>query len=434
MAKEKRGNRILLCCCIWIALITVLDSCSISMKPRQGAATASPAEDTQEMLGVVIQNNIEKNQLLLREPDSDVMLTVTYAATSVVTDKYQIQREGSEIEVGQVIRAVYRTSDAKLVSAEVPKEVWEYQDVEKFSFIADDHMLKVAGEKYQYSNMTYCSSSGNQVEPMEFNNQDVLTIRGIGIKVYSVVRTSGHGYIRLKNYEDFVGGMAEVSNDIITPISDNMLITAREGTYRLTLCKRGAAATKTVTVQKDKETVVDFSDYVATAKNIGEVTFMIEPEGADLYINNTAVDYRKPITLQYGQYNVAVFMTGYETYSGVLDVEEASKSIHIDLTEEEASAATTTPTSTANDSDDSDSLTKQIDSDHTITVSAPEGAEVYLDNVYKGLAPCTFTKVIGSQTITLRDEGYVTKSYSVDILDDDKNVKLSFADLVAEEN
>ena len=70
-----------------------------------------------------------------------------------------------------------------------------------------------------------------------------------------------------------------------------------------------------------------------------------------------------------------------------------------------------------------------MDSDHTITVSAPEGAEVYLDNVYKGLAPCSFTKVIGSQTITLRKEGYITRSYSVDILDDGDDIKLSFAEL-----
>ena len=70
-----------------------------------------------------------------------------------------------------------------------------------------------------------------------------------------------------------------------------------------------------------------------------------------------------------------------------------------------------------------------MDSDHTITVSAPEGAEVYLDNVYKGLTPCTFTKVIGSQTITLRKDGYTTKSYSVDVLDDDQDVKFSFSDL-----
>ena len=88
---------------------------------------------------------------------------------------------------------------------------------------------------------------------------------------------------------------------------------------------------------------------------------------------------------------------------------------------------------TSTDDTDSTTRTKKMDSDHTITVSAPEGAEVYLDNVYKGLAPCTFTKVIGSQTITLRKDGYTTKSYSVDVLDDDQDVKFSFSDLGVKE-
>lgn len=441
MSIKKKVYRAILCCCICILFVTVFTSCSISFKKKTGNVTASPAVDTQMITGIVIQNDIEKNQLQIRDIDSDVISTLTYASTSVIIDQYKAEKDGNQVEVGQILQATYRTSDAKLVSAEVPEEVWEYQDVKKFSFTADENMMKVAGEKYQYTNMTYCASSGTEVEPMEFNSHDILTVRGIGINVYSVVRTSGHGYIRLTNYSDFVGGMAEVSNKIIVPIAENMLITAGEGTYRLTLCKNGAAATKTVTVQNDQETVVDFSDYVATAKNIGEVTFVIEPEGADLYLNGTAVSYDKPISLNYGKYNVTVSLTGYETYSGVLDVEQASKTVNIDLIEEEAStsdesSATATPavsSSEEDDDSDTDTVTKQIDSDHTITVSAPEGAEVYLDNVYKGLAPCTFTKVIGSQTITLREAGYITKSYSVDILDDDNNTKLSFADLVKED-
>lgn len=439
MSIRKKVYRVLLCCSICILSLTVFTSCSISLKKKKGNATASPSVDTQSMTGIVIQNDVDKSQLQIRDIDSDVISTLTYASTSVITDQYKAEKEGSQVETGQILRTTYRTSDAKIVLAEVPEEVWEYQDVSKFSFESDENMLKVAGGKYQYSNMTYCASSGNEIEPMEFNEHDILTVRGIGIHVYSVVRTSGHGYIRLANYDDFVGGMAEVGNGIIVPISENMLITAGEGTYRLTLCKKGAATTKTVTVKNDKETVVDFSDYVATAKNIGEVTFSIEPEGADLYLNGTAVSYDKPITLNYGKYNVTVSLTGYETYSGVLDVEKSSSTVKINLIDEEASvsdenSATATPSaSPSSEKDDSDSVTKQIDSDHTITVSAPEGAEVYLDNVYKGLAPCTFTKVIGSQTITLRETGYVTKSYSVDILDDDNNTKLSFADLVKED-
>ena len=128
-------------------------------------------------------------------------------------------------------------------------------------------------------------------------------------------------------------------------------------------------------------------------------------------------------------------MTGYTTYTGVLDVEKAESIIKIDLIDENASvsaSSTSTPKpsgGTDSKKDDDNVTTKKIDSDHTITVSSPEGAEVYLDNVYKGLAPCSFTKVIGSQTITLSKPGYQTKSYSIDVLDDDKNVKLGFSEL-----
>ena len=225
---------------------------------------------------------------------------------------------------------------------------------------------------------------------------------------------------------------------MFVPVSENTLITAPEGTYRLTLVKKGASATKTVKVEKNEEVTVDFSDYQeVVTQNISEVTFDIKPEGAELYLNGTAVDYSTPITLTYGKYNITVALTGYETYTGVLELAKPTVPIRIELADEKSSSKSTpkpSATPSSDNTNDDDKVTKKIDSNHTITVSAPEGAEVYLDNVYKGMAPCSFTKVIGSQTVTLSDTGYVTKSYPVDILDDDKNVKLSFADLVKEDS
>ena len=152
-------------------------------------------------------------------------------------------------------------------------------------------------------------------------------------------------------------------------------------------------------------------------------------------INGTKVDYSQPVALNYGEYSITVSMTGYDTYTGTLDVENPARDINIDLIEAKASvdksSATASPSPTGETNSES-TVTKKVDSNHTITVSGPRGAEVYLDNVYKGLAPCKFKKIIGSQTITLSRTGYVTKSYAVDIMDDDENVTLSFAELAKE--
>lgn len=438
----KRRYGSLLCLLMTVSLLVSLTGCSFPFQEKKTDATAVPEAATKSVTGIVIENNINLSQIQVRELDTDVICTLEYVSTSEILDKYQSEREGDGIALGEILQVTYRTDNAKIVSATVPEGVWEYQEVKKFTFNQDENMLTVAGKKYQYTDMTYCGSDTGEVQAMEFNNQDLLTIRGIGIHAYSVVRTQGHGYIRLANYDDFIGGIAQVGDQgLMAQIGENMLITAPEGIHRVTLFKNGRAAAKTVEVASDRETIVDYSDYKAEAGNIGEVTFQIEPEGAELYLNGTAVDYSSPITLNYGKYRVGVTLSGYENYTGILTVEEASKVLPIKLVEADSTvgdSATATPAATSSSSSDSsdsdDTVTKKIDSEHTITVTAPEGAEVFVDNVYKGMAPCSFTKMIGSLTITLSDTGYVTKSYSVDILDDGKNAKLSFADLVAEDS
>ena len=433
----KRGCHSLVCLIAAASLALSLGGCSFPFQQEKAESTAQPQAVTKSVTGIVVENNANLSQIKVRELESDVISTLAYAPTSEIMSRYGSAREGDAIGVGEILQVTYNTDNAKIVSAAVPEDVWEYQDVKKFAFNKDENMLTAAGRKFQYTEQTFCGSDLGQIQAMELNNQDVLTVRGIGIRAYSVVRTQGHGYIRFTNYNDFMGGIAEVGDEgLMAQIGENMLITAPEGIHRVTLFKNGRAAAKTVEVASDRETIVDYKDYKEEAGNIGEVTFEIEPEGADLYLNGTQVDYSAPVTLNFGKYRVGVALSGYTSWTGILNVKSSSETISISLEEADSAVtnnATATPeaTSTPASSDSSsDTITKKIDSKHTITVTAPEGAEVFVDNVYKGMAPCTFTKIIGSLTITLSDSGYETKSYSVDILDDGKNAKLSFADLV----
>ena len=433
---------------IFLMVLMVFTSCSARKRTRTNVNVTRTSkiqdEKTHTMTGVIVNVDRELGQVTVRELESDVDTILDYNAVSEIIDKYGVQITGDELKNGQIMAVTYNTENSKVVSMNIPKEVWEYQEVDKFSFDGEEKSLSLAGRKYQYTDWTYFSSLDCKIQMMELDDSDIITARGIGTKVYSVTRTQGHGYIRLVNYSYFTGGTVNVGNKVILPVTENMLIVAGEGSYRVTLSKGSTKAVKNAVVKDGAETKLDFSEYKTEVKNAGSVTFNIEPYGADLYINGSAVDYSSPVALNYGEYNIKVEMTGYTTYTGVLDVERAGDTVYINLIEENASvgsqAAAPKPSAKAgsskkddgsgnNDKDDDNVTTKKIDSNHTITVSAPDGAEVYLDNVYKGLAPCTFTKVIGSQTITLSKPGYQTKSYSVDVLDDNKNVKLGFSEL-----
>ena len=66
-------------------------------------------------------------------------------------------------------------------------------------------------------------------------------------------------------------------------------------------------------------------------------------------------------------------------------------------------------------------------------VEAPEGAEVFIDGIYVGIAPISCIKPeSGSHVITLSKNGHVTKSYTISVSGDDRDVTLSFSDLVAQ--
>ena len=56
--------------------------------------------------------------------------------------------------------------------------------------------------------------------------------------------------------------------------------------------------------------------------------------------------------------------------------------------------------------------------------------EVYLNGNYIGISPVSFAKKPGTHTITLRKSGYVTRSYTIEIDSEEKDVTYSFADLL----
>ena len=63
-------------------------------------------------------------------------------------------------------------------------------------------------------------------------------------------------------------------------------------------------------------------------------------------------------------------------------------------------------------------------------VDAPEGVEVYLNGSYVGISPCSFRKQSGVQVITLRKSGYETRSYTVQVDEEARDMSYSFVDLV----
>lgn len=73
--------------------------------------------------------------------------------------------------------------------------------------------------------------------------------------------------------------------------------------------------------------------------------------------------------------------------------------------------------------------TTSVDYEHAIFVRSPEGASLYLNGNLKGTIPFNMTKEVGVHTVTISKEGYITRSYTMEVLDNDQDINWQFDEL-----
>lgn len=414
-----------------------LMGCSSSSRGPEG--TEEPNEGVTyekgvDFVGAVKAVDTDSGTMEFYNTSFDCMETYQYSGGTHILTKNDKEMTASEIEPGEVYD-IYTSEDGnRIVEMKQSVDVTEHEDV-SLSVNTGEKRLTVRDVNYAYTDNLLVFSEGKQIDPMEITAEDQVTFRGAKGHAFSVIVTKGHGYIRPTHCKDFSGGTVTVQGEAILPVSTDMLLIVPEGTQLLSMVNGDLTAEVSVQVERGQVTEVNMEDYQSQVPDTARVRFDIHPEGAELYINGSLMDPSKLISLKYGNHAIKVVLEGYNDYGGIINIQDASPTIRIDLAEETAEVVTEDDDSsssvTEEDSDSSTSTTNSAtyDTDHTITVSAPSGAAVYVDGTYKGEAPCSFTKIIGSVTLTLTKEGYETKSYRVEISDDSKDVSWSFPDL-----
>jgi hypothetical protein len=67
---------------------------------------------------------------------------------------------------------------------------------------------------------------------------------------------------------------------------------------------------------------------------------------------------------------------------------------------------------------------------YKVYIDAPTGVEAYLDGNYIGITPVSFNKTAGSFVVSLRKTGYQTRSYTLQIDSEEKDLNYTFTDLL----
>lgn len=458
-----------------LILFLVLSEVSKTKKPKYKQSsnnTTLKADDkTSEhnqpdinITAIVLEVNKSEKTIRLYDIDKREEITLTYTGGSNFLDKFGQPITAGHLDAGLIADIGYQKGKNKIINLQKSLRAWEYAGVNNMLIDTSDKTIKIAQSNYAYFDPVIVDN-GKFINIEDLAPQDILTVRGIDETIWSVIVTKGHGTVRITDCDAFLGGSLTIGYEAVTDITENMVITVREGNYNLTVENGEYSGTKSITVNRNEETVVSIGDLGPGAIPHGLVTFDITPFGADLFINDELTPYANPVKLKYGEHSIEVSLGGYSTFKGSLKVDTAEKKVQIILPElqsrEPVSVVETTGTSDTDYSDtenpaeyivynnwddqsaddspgsidiqiDEESVDNDpiVDEEHLIYIQNPKGASVYLNGEYKGVSPGSFQKVIGRHVLTFIRQGYQTKSYTIDISDDGMDTYISLPDLI----
>ena len=376
--------------------------------------------------------------------------TLNYDGITKFADKYGSQISVGQLDEGEVVDVQFLKDEKLLTSLSVSSDVWTLNDVSKFELDLKQGRIKVMNEEYTVDETTVVFSGSEPAELLDINSQDILCIKGKGSSIYSITIETGHGYLRLENEDYFIDGWIEVGQKIIQKIEEDMLLVVPEGTYSVYLSNYGIEGTKEVEIKRNQETLLDVGDLKKEDLiKYGNLIITVDPATAEVYIDGNRTDIRRTIKATYGLHQIMAKAEGYDTVIQYIRVNEEGANIAITLDEEtnknnsvssnnvndknknSATEKKETPESTTTNTTVSgnNAVSSGTTTGYKVTIESPNGAEVYVDGNYVGIIPVSFAKKSGNHEITIRKTGYRTRTYTIDVDEENKDISYSFSDL-----
>ena len=420
MKKDDLQNRIKCIICVCALFLTGCSSIGLAQEATfESAYDNEPQEEpvniyTSQATAIIEAVDPENQIISVYLTDRNESRTFTYTGSTLVNDKYGASMSMVQLAAGDIAELQYNSELEEAGSIKLSEDVWSYEDVTKYAFDEGSGSASVGDEAFRLDGNVRIFSNGKEIELSQIIKQDVLTFQGKGHTIMSITVDKGHGYLKLVHDEAVQGGWIEIGQTIISRIAPDMLITVPEGSYSVRLSGAGVEETREVTIERNQETLLDLGDIEIPEPENGLVTLKVTPEKAQVFIDDIEVETVYPIRLDLGIHRITAKAEGYDTVSEYFEVGEEGAAVKLELSEKK---------------EVSGNSVSSYQENRTLTISAPVDAEVYQDNLYMGIAPVTYSKTAGTHTITLRKEGYITRSYSIEVPDDGRDVTYSFPDL-----
>ena len=377
---------------------------------------------------LIRQIDEKHHRILLYSSRAEKSYVLSYDSSTTIQDKYGQQLVAGQLQTGDMVYAAFLKNQHLAKGFWIDPEMEKTENIQHFAVHIASGTMEIADEPYALSKNCLVLSKGEMLDLSDINESDTLTAVGYGKEIHALVISRGHGYVRLVGADAFEDGFVEFGQNVIRKVEKDALYVVPEGTYQMTISKGEDEGVKEIEVFPNAETEVDVSDILTEKDKLGQIIFTITPTQATLKVDDEEKDYSSSVELCYGIHKVEVSAEGYKSVTQYIRVGAQMANLSIDL-EQQDSKDTEQGASEGSVSDNKAVYSAGAQGEYKVYIDGPAQAELYVDDIYIGVVPTSFAKTAGKHTISLRRDGYINRSYTLEIDNGENDNHYSFSSL-----
>ena len=361
-------------------------------------------KELERMLALVKAIDLTNNMLTVYDIDHNINVNLIIDSTVLFEDEYGTLMVAEQLIPGFLVNIKYDKNTYIPEHVKVAPQVQTIKNLSTFVIDEEKKTIQIGSDIYNYTEELITLDGLDKLGLSQVTVADDVVVRAYKNTIWSIIVENGHGYIVLANYEAFLDGMIEIGNRTSFTIVPDMRIPVTVGIQNVIISKDTMTPfTASVLIAENEDYLIDLKDF---QPKIAQVNFRIIQENAILYINDVITEYAQPVQLDFGQYEIKVEAEGFTDWKGILVVEQLNIEQIIDMETEPL----------------------------YLRIKGPEGAEFYLDGVFKGtfvLDESIDVPILdGGHILTIRKEGYISWSQSVIVEDKGEDYYYTVSELV----
>ncbi len=331
--------------------------------------------------GAMITEIISASKIKLYQLSTSKLFELNFTPKSEIKNKFSYSLGIGEISQGDVVNVRYDEKTGDIFTMVLNSDTWDQKQVTGITVTPGKNTIKAENKVYHYDSQLICVYKGQPYDVASITPSDTVSMKGYQGNVLFIELFQGHGSITIINKDKIVNGVLEIDKDIFVNLNEAKdSYNVSEGSHKIKVTGDNIEDyIETITITEGDNKYIDLSK--TSSKN---AQLLVKANvDAKLTIDSKEYPLNSPIDLPLGIYHLKLEKSGYKTEERTIEIKSLQQTETFELVE-----------------------TVQV---ATLSVKTePEGADIFIDNVYIGISPLKTSVTYGYHTITIKKPGYTS--------------------------